>query len=247
MEKSPQPRVNNDFYRTLGERWYEAEDDPVALLRALTRLHVPWISERIGDEKKVLDVGCGAGLLSNELARRGHDVTGIDLAEPALEVAASRDRTGRVRWVAGDAADLPFSTGAFDVVCAMDVLEHVEDPSRVVGEIARVLRPGGLFFFHTLDRTPLSWLVAIKGVEIFVRNVPTDMHVLRSCVRPKELRAYCEAHDIDVDEIVGCMPRIRAPFFRMLATGCVRSDFEFAFGPHVGVTYSGVGRKRGAA
>jgi 2-polyprenyl-6-hydroxyphenyl methylase/3-demethylubiquinone-9 3-methyltransferase len=175
--------VNNDVYRSLGERWYEADDDPIALLRALSRLHVPWIAEHLdrafGRPSRVLDVGCGAGIGANALALRGHDVCGVDLAGPALEVAARHDTTGRVRWIEADARALPFADDAFDAVTAMDFLEHVDAPERVVAECARVLAPGGLFFFHTFDRNLLSWLVVIKGVEWFVRNVPRDMHVLR--------------------------------------------------------------------
>ncbi|HEX7671209.1 MAG TPA: class I SAM-dependent methyltransferase, partial [Polyangiaceae bacterium] len=142
--------VNNDIYSTLGARWYEADDDPVALLRAEARLRNPWVAKTITEELpgkscSVLDLGCGGGFLSNHLATLGHRVTGLDEAKDSLRVAAGRDESGTVRYDHGDATNLPYEPGAFDVVCAMDFLEHVEDPGRVVAEASRVLSPSGLF------------------------------------------------------------------------------------------------------
>jgi 2-polyprenyl-6-hydroxyphenyl methylase/3-demethylubiquinone-9 3-methyltransferase len=243
--------VDNGIYETLGERWYDAEDDPVALLRAEARLRNPWVSEVIRDKRgggaepaRVLDIGCGAGFLTNALAREGHQVTGIDASPASLAVATAHDDTRAVRYVSGDALSLPFGDGAFDVVCAMDFLEHVEDPARVVAEASRVLAPGGLFFFHTFDRNPLAWLVAIKGVEWFVRNVPKDMHVLRLFVKPRELRAMAAAVDLEVDEVRGSGPDpLTRAFWKMVATGRVSSDFRFRFTRSTWLGYTGYAHK----
>src|SRR6201999_1216443 len=112
-------------------------------------------------------------------------VTGLDASPESLVVAARHDETGSVRYERGDALALPYADASFDAVCAMDFLEHVEEPARVVAECSRVLRPGGLFFFHTFNRSFLAWLVVIKGVEWFVRNTPRDMHVLRLFIPPR--------------------------------------------------------------
>jgi 2-polyprenyl-6-hydroxyphenyl methylase/3-demethylubiquinone-9 3-methyltransferase len=172
----------------------------VALLRAESRLAraVDRGPSAEGFEKPcdVLDVGCGAGFLANRLACAGHRVIGLDTSGDSLAVARRHDATQRVRWHRGDALALPFGRECFDTVCLMDVLEHVEEPSRVVAESASVLVPGGLLFFNTYNRNWLSWLVAIKGVEWFVRNTPRDMHVLRLFIRPDELSAMCEAADL---------------------------------------------------
>ncbi|HEY2370840.1 MAG TPA: hypothetical protein VGH87_30815, partial [Polyangiaceae bacterium] len=110
-------------------------------------------------------------------------------------------------------------------------------------EAARVLRPGGLFFFHTFNRNFLSWLVVIKGVEWFVQNTPRDMHVLRLFVKPSELAAMCNAQSLDVVELVGSRPRMSSAFFEMLATGIVPPSFEFAFTRNLWMGYSGMAMK----
>ncbi len=228
-------QVDNTLYDRYGERWYTADDDPVALLRAEGRARTPWIVEetrrRMPTGKvRVLDVGCGAGFLANELARHGFEVTGVDSSEESLGVARRHDATGGVDYRPGDARRLGFGDRSFDVVCALDFLEHVEQPARVVLEVSRVLRDGGLFYFHTFNRNLLSWLVVIKGVEWFVRNTPKNMHSLRYFIKPAELREMCRASGMQVVQCRGFMPRVAHPAFgRMLATGRIGSDFAFGF------------------
>jgi 2-polyprenyl-6-hydroxyphenyl methylase/3-demethylubiquinone-9 3-methyltransferase len=240
--------VNNEMYSSLGARWYDADDDPVALLRAESKLRNPWVGRHIEDafgakRCAVLDIGCGAGFLSNHLAGHGHRVTGIDASSESLGVAASHDATGTVRYDHGDALALPYADGAFDVVCAMDFLEHVEDPRRVIGEAARVLAPNGLFFFHTFNRNWLSWLVIIKGVEWFVKNTPADMHVLHLFLRPDEVAGMCSEHGLQTMELLGSRPRLGRAFWGMLATGRVPADFGFTFSRSTRLAYTGVARK----
>ena len=113
---------------------------------------------------RVLEVGCGAGLLSNALAARGHRVVGLDPANDRLAVAASHDVTRAVEYVRGDALALPWPADTFDVVCAMDLLERVEQPARVVAQVARVLAPGGRFFYRRHDE--LVHLCRANGLTI---------------------------------------------------------------------------------
>jgi 2-polyprenyl-6-hydroxyphenyl methylase/3-demethylubiquinone-9 3-methyltransferase len=240
--------VNNDVYATLGERWYHAADDPIALLRAQARLHVPWVADRLrlefGERAcRLLDVGCGGGFMANAFAKLGHSVVGVDLAAAPLEVAARYDHTGRARYVCCDAGALPFPDASFEAACAMDMLEHVEDKEAVVAEVARVLTPGGLFFFHTFNRTALSFLVVIKGVELFLLNVPRDLHVLRLFITPAELRTACEAHALTVRQIHGCSPAPSRALIRMLVTGVVPEDLMFRFTRSAWTGYSGFAAK----
>ena len=244
--------VNNELYDTLGDRWYHADDDPVALLRAESRLRNPWLAaklrERFADRAPsdiaVLDVGCGAGFLSNALASDGFRVVGLDLSVESLEVARRFDATRSVRHVRGDAAGLPFASASFDAICMMDVLEHVEDPAAVIAEAARALRPGGVIFFHTFNRTPAAWLFAAKGLELVVRNTPKNLHVSRLFIKPRELRATCEREGLRVGEMVGVKPILLSrAFLQLLLTGIVPRDFRFEFSSSLAVGYSGWAHK----
>ena len=243
--------VNNDIYDTLGERWYEANDDPVALLRAETRTTGPWIVQKLSeyfDKSKtceVLDVGCGGGFLSNRLAAAGYSVVGIDLSPESLKVAERHDHTGTVRYQVADAYKLPFPDASFDVVTSMDFLEHVEDPARAIAEASRVLRPGGLFFFHTFNRNPVAGLVIIKFVEWFVKNTPKHMHILRLFIKPSEMESYCNKAQLTVKTMIGTRPNVeKINLFKALATRTVPPDFSFSFTNSLLLAYLGFAEKK---
>jgi 2-polyprenyl-6-hydroxyphenyl methylase/3-demethylubiquinone-9 3-methyltransferase len=245
----PVKRVDNMWYADLGSRWYDAQDTPIALLRAEARHRNPWIADAIAGHFgvarcRILDVGCGAGLLANALAARGHAVCGLDSAAENLAIARSRDVTRSVAYLVGDAYRLPYADGTFEVACALDLLEHVEDPARVVAEIARVLAPNGLFFFHTFNRSWLANLIVIKGVEWFVSNTPKNLHVQRLFIKPRELAAMCDAHGLDVVDVRGSRPRLSWPLWRMVLTGNVGDDFAFEFTRSLRIGYTGYARKR---
>ena len=179
--------VDNSIYDRLGDRWYDAYDDPVALLRAESKVKEQWIVDRLpaARDLKILDQGCGAGFVSNALARRGHQVTGIDLSAESLEVAAKRSPEGNPSYLCVDALQTGLDSASFDAVVSLDFLEHVEDPAAATREAARLLKPGGYYFFHTFNRNFISWLTVIKFVEWFVPNTPKHMHVLRLLSSPK--------------------------------------------------------------
>ena len=238
-------QVNNELYDLYGERWYTAEDDPVALLRAEGKTRNPWliseIRRRFGSAGvRALDIGCGAGFLANDLALAGIAVLGLDSSERSLAVARRHDSTASVDYRTGHASRLDFPDCVFEVVCAMDFLEHVEDPAQVIGEAARVLKAGGLFFFHTFNRNLLSWLVVIKGVEWFVRNTPKKMHCLRYFLKPSELRGMCRRHGLEVEFCQGYMPDLRkSSFWKMLASGTIDPGFAFRFTRSTLMGYTG--------
>lgn len=242
-------QVNNDFYHALGERWYTAQDDPVALLRAESRMRNPWIAAEIqrafpNPPIHVLDVGCGAGFLANYLATRGLTVTGLDASAESLTVARRYDATGQVRYETGDANQLPYPAASFQAVCAMDFLEHVEEPARVIAECARVLQPGGLFFFATFNRNVIAWLFGIKGVEWFIKNTPPRLHQLRYFIKPAELREMCAENGLDVTLLRGSTPKLNAAFWRMVLTGEVNDAFAFRFCRNTLTGYIGVAVKK---
>ena len=240
--------VNNRWYDSLDRQWYEARDNPVALLRAEASHRNPWIASILDRElgpgpHSVLDLGCGAGFLANDLAARGHRVTGIDTSAEALGVARRYDRTRSADYQLGDACALAFPDASFDCVCAMDLIEHVTEPDRLIAEAARVLRPGGLFFFHTFNRTWQAHLIVIKGVEWFVRNTPKDLHVIELFRAPEEVAAMCRREALDPVAIRGSRPRFRWPLWRMLVTGEVGDDFRFTFTRSTKLGYTGYARK----
>jgi 2-polyprenyl-6-hydroxyphenyl methylase/3-demethylubiquinone-9 3-methyltransferase len=241
-------KVNNAFYEELGEGWYEALSHPIALLRAENAARNPWISQTIqkvlGSEQKVLDIGCGAGFLTNTLAEQSHRVTGIDLSAGSLAVAKKRDVTQTVRYLELDASALPFPDQSFDVVCAMDFLEHIDRPEQIIKEAARLLKPNGLFFFHTFNRHWLSWLIVIKGVEWCVPNTPANMHLYRFFIKPEELHTWCQKTGLVVKELHGFCPKFRsAAFWKSLIKRTVDPKMEFCFTKSLVTGYLGFAQR----
>lgn len=239
------PKVNNDIYNTYGDRWYEADDDPVALLRAESKTKTPWILQKIeangllSPSTKILDVGCGAGFLSNELAKQKMQVTGVDLSEESLRVAAKYDSTKSVTYQTADAYHLPFADGTFDVLTAMDFLEHVDRPADVIQEFSRVLKPGGLFIFHTFNRNPLAHLVIIKVVEWLVKNTPPHMHVIELLIKPQELENYCREALMTPKEMIGIKPIFSTIPIRNIFSGIVPKSLKFELTKSLLLSYMG--------
>lgn len=238
------PKINNEFYGELASKWYDAYDDPVALLRAENKVKLPWIEERLSKNNispgaKILDVGCGAGLATNPLAKKSYKVTGVDLAEGALEEAKKRDETKSVNYICANALSLPFENESFDAVISLDFLEHVDEPEKVVKEISRVLKPGGLFFYHTFSKNLLSYLVVIKGVEWFVKNTPKDMHVYDLFINHKDLVKWLNQEGLNFKEVTGLRPIVNRSFFKLLKNRVVPRDFNFTTTPSQLISYLG--------
>lgn len=240
-------QIDNSIYDQYGERWYEAFDDPIALLRAQNKLEFPWIVERIEKAKfetvRVLDVGCGAGFLSNDLGQRTYEVTAVDQSLESIKVAQKHDTSLRVNYMVADAYHLPFRDESFEVVTAMDFLEHIERPAEIIREFSRVLKPKGLFFFHTFNRNPLSHLVVIKMVEWLVKNTPKNMHVIELFIKPEELKKYCVDAGLGVKELVGIRPRYSTIPLKNLFSGIVPEGMEFCFTKNLRISYLGMAVK----
>lgn len=211
--------INNGIYDEVHSTWWE-EDGFMALLR--TSVNPPrfeyfkdLLVNRLGlvpAKLEVLDVGCGGGLLSEPFATLGCHVTGVDRSLPTLNAArAHAEKSGlAIRYLEASAESLPFSDKTFDVVCCCDVLEHVDDLEKVISEISRVLKPGGVFFFDTINRTLRSKLVAIKLAQDWrlTRLIPQDVHVWDKFIRPAELADLLEKKSLSQCELAGLSPAV---------------------------------------
>jgi 2-polyprenyl-6-hydroxyphenyl methylase / 3-demethylubiquinone-9 3-methyltransferase len=166
-------------------------------------------------QQEILEVGSGGGLICEDLARRGAVAVGLDPAQGALETARSHvQQSGlghNVAFVHGYAESLPFASGSFSVIVCLDVLEHVEDLGVTLDEISRVLAPGGIFIFDTINRTWLARLILIWIGERFFQKyglVP-GLHNYHQFITPKELRSLVSARSLEVQELVGFTPRLK--------------------------------------
>ena len=249
-------KVNLKVYEELGDRWYTAEDDPIALLRAESRFRNPWVVSTLREafegaltprSIRVLDLGCGGGFLANALAEQGFQVVGLDRSPEALAVARRHDSTGRVDYQCGDAGQLPFPAQSFDAVALMDFLEHVEDPALILREVSRVLKPGGLWLFHTFNRTRVADWVAIRAVDTFVANVPENLHLFRLFIRPRELEEFGRRSGLSTEDVFGARPALdpRGLFHlaQIALMGRVPGGFRFIRTPSLKVGYLGWGKK----
>jgi len=193
-------------FDALAHRWWDAESE-FKPLHDINPLRVNWIDERaVLAGKTVLDVGCGGGLLTEAMAQRGANVTGIDMGEAPLAVARLHQLESGVsvdyRQITAEAlaAEQP---GAFDVVTCLEMLEHVPQPASVVEACAQLVRPGGLVFFSSINRNAKAWLFAIVGAEYLLRLLPRGTHEYRKLIRPSELGAWCRAAQLEVSDISG--------------------------------------------
>lgn len=248
METIKKSTINNEIYHDYGDRWYTAQNDPIALLRAESKIKNKWILERLHEhnilpDANILDVGCGAGFLTNFMAENGFNVSGIDLSQESLNVAHKHDTTKKVRYKLANAYELPYPDQSFDIITSLDFLEHVDSPQSVIKEVSRVLKPNGLFFYHTFNRNILSHLVVIKCVEWFVQNTPKDMHVIDLFIKPSEVEKFCNDNSMSVKQVVGLRPKFSTIPFKNYISGVVPKSLEFKITKSTLLSYLGYAQK----
>lgn len=182
-------------------KWWD-ESGPFAPLHKMTPVRMAFLREELGDVKglSVLDIGCGGGLIAEPLTRLGARVTGIDADETAIAVAAQHaQNTGlSINYIHGAAEDLVAKGKSFDVVLALEVIEHVNDPVDFVSLCAALVKPGGKIVFSTLNRTWKSYLIGILMAERVVQWVPHGTHDWKKFIKPSELAALCAREHLHV-------------------------------------------------
>jgi 2-polyprenyl-6-hydroxyphenyl methylase / 3-demethylubiquinone-9 3-methyltransferase len=193
-------------FAALAGQWWD-RNGPFKTLHDINPFRLGYIAERAElSGARVLDVGCGGGLLAEAMALRGARVLGIDMAganlEAAREHAAVMNLSIDYRRV--DVESLAeLEPGAFDVVTCLELLEHVPRPQAVVAACARAVRPGGSVFFSTINRNLKSFLLAVVGAEYVLRMVPRGTHEYLKLIRPAELASWCRAADLDLRDLTG--------------------------------------------
>ena len=193
-------------FSALAHRWWDPNSE-FKPLHAINPLRLGWIKSFVNLEgKKVVDIGCGGGILAESIAQSGADATGIDLSEKALKVAelhaleVGANLTYRSISAEALAAEQPEQ---YDVVTCMEMLEHVPDPASVVQACAKLCKPGGTLFFSTLNRSPKSYLFAIIGAEYILKLLPKGTHEYAKFIKPSELVAFTRNAGLEMIGIKG--------------------------------------------
>ncbi|TCM42703.1 bifunctional 2-polyprenyl-6-hydroxyphenol methylase/3-demethylubiquinol 3-O-methyltransferase UbiG [Kribbella sp. VKM Ac-2568] len=209
--------IDNEIYDRLGGTWWD-EDNPLNVLHgSFTPGRLAYfreVLERTGRDPaglRALDVGCGGGFLAEEFARLGCQVVGVDPSRVSIATARRHATSSdlKIEYVVASGEHLPLESAFFDLAYCCDVLEHVADVELVIRESARVLKPGGLYLFDTINHTAASQIFAISLLQKWrlTRVIDTDLHNWDMFITPSELGAHLRRHRLSLDEIVGLGPR----------------------------------------
>ena len=193
-------------FEAAASRWWDPQGEmrPLHDLNPVRLQYVERAGPLVG--RKVLDVGCGGGLLAEAMARKGAKVTGLDLADDLLQVARLHALEGGVEvdyLLQSAEQHVVDHAGEYEIVTCMEMLEHVPDPTAVIDSMARLVRPGGHVFVSTLNRTLKAYAMAVVGAEYVLRLLPAGTHTYEKFIRPSELRAWARAAGLGVSDIVG--------------------------------------------
>jgi 2-polyprenyl-6-hydroxyphenyl methylase / 3-demethylubiquinone-9 3-methyltransferase len=193
-------------FSRLAHRWWDPQGE-FRPLHDINPLRLEWIERNAPlAGKSVLDIGCGGGILTEAMARRGARVTGIDLADKALQVAELHLHEShlQIQYAKASAEDYAAAhAGEFDLVTCMELLEHVPEPASMVAACARLVRPGGQVFFSTINRNPKSYLFAVIGAEYLLGLLPKGTHDYLRFIKPSELARWSRAGGLRAEELVG--------------------------------------------
>ncbi len=193
-------------FEALATSWWDTEGESKPL-HDLNPIRLGYIEQRCQlNDKHVIDVGCGGGILSEALAKSGAHVTGIDMGKMPLDIAKLHALEAELiidyqQITAEQKAEQ--STGQYDVVTCMEMLEHVPDPVSIIQACSDLVKPGGDLFFSTLNRHPKAYLLAVLGAEYIMKMLPKGTHDYKRFIRPSEMAAWCRQAGLDVQDITG--------------------------------------------
>lgn len=214
-------QINNDVYKTQGDIWWRPDTVLHLLKTSVNPWRVSYMQETIRKMginplgKTALEVGSGGGILTEEISKMGFNTTGIEPAEESIVTATNHAKASglNIKYEQGFGENLPYADQSFDLVFCCDVLEHVQDLPKVISEISRVLKPGGVFFYDTLNRTFISKLVAIKIWQEWKRwaFMPANLHVWKMFIKPEEIKELLQKNGFDWKEHHGSQPNISIP------------------------------------
>ncbi len=196
-----------DKFQAIANRWWDEESEFKPLHR-INPIRVDYIKQHSGGlaDKKVLDIGCGGGLLTEAMAANGALVTGIDMAEKSLSIAKLHlyESELEVDYQLSSAETFAETHSAeFDVVTCLEMLEHVPDPQSVIAAAVKLVKPGGHLFFSTINRNAKSFMLAIVGAEYLLNMLPKGTHDYQKLIKPSELVAICRRQNLSVEDISG--------------------------------------------
>ena len=233
-------RNDLSIYDNAANDWWSGDVRWVRTLKNMVPARLAWFEKSVDWRgKRVLDLGCAGGFMSEAIAKKGALVTGIDPASEAIAAAQAHAEEGglSIRYNVGVGEALPYPDCAFDAVVCVDVLEHVSDLQRVLDEVARVLAPGGLFLFDTINRNPLAHLATITVAENILGLLPRGTHDPTMFIKPAELVSGLRASGLEPGPMAGLGPR-----------GMNRKgDLTFGRLPSKTIIYMGIARKPGEA
>jgi 2-polyprenyl-6-hydroxyphenyl methylase / 3-demethylubiquinone-9 3-methyltransferase len=193
-------------FNSLASRWWDTKG-PFRPLHDLNPLRLDYIERHATVKgRRVVDVGCGGGILSESMARAGAEVLGIDLAGDVLRVAELHALEAKlpIRYRQVDVAELAEAeSGQYDIVTAMEMLEHVPEPDQTLTALAKLLRPDGRLFVSTINRTPKAFALAIVGAEWLLRMLPVGTHSYENFIRPSELARWARAAGLELEDLAG--------------------------------------------
>ena len=215
-------RIDNSIYHAEQDRWWQPESALYLLKTSINPVRVGYFRKKLFTELHIipqgsvaLEVGCGGGILCEEIARMGFDTTGIDPSAPSLAFATEHAKASslKIRYEQGTGEALPCRDNTCDVVFCCDVLEHVRDLPQVISEISRVLKPGGVLCYDTINRTFISKLIAINIAQRWNRwaFMPPNLHVWELFIKPDEMKSLLRHNNLEWKEHRGTTPNLSYP------------------------------------